>query len=72
MLLRLSTSTLVFSFASLAIAEYNDGIRLAIKPTCKPLNATGASGDTNAGLNLKYYKTIVRYIIPTREIYPDK
>lgn len=61
--LRLSTSVLVCYIARLALAERNDGVRLAIGPTCKPLSITGATGDVNAGIqNIRKFKTIVRDI----------
>ncbi|KAG8697607.1 hypothetical protein FRC08_006416 [Ceratobasidium sp. 394] len=40
----------------------NDGIHLAIGPTCGKLTATGNTSDLNAGLwDLKRYKTIVSF-----------
>ncbi|KDN44610.1 hypothetical protein RSAG8_05375, partial [Rhizoctonia solani AG-8 WAC10335] len=39
----------------------NDGIHLAIGPTCGRLSSTGNTSDLNAGLDLKRYKTIVSF-----------
>lgn len=43
-------------------AAYNDGIHLAIGPTCGPPSTTGSVADVNAGLQvLNKYKTIVSF-----------
>lgn len=58
--LKLSAPALILYGVNLALAQTNDGIKLAIGPTCKTLSTTGATGDANAGLlAINQYKTIV-------------
>ncbi|CAE6335810.1 unnamed protein product [Rhizoctonia solani] len=63
----ITSISLVTLLSSLALAtsatnytNRNDGIHLAIGPTCGKLTSTGNTSDLNAGLwDLKHYKTIV-------------
>ncbi|KAG8706516.1 hypothetical protein FRC09_002377 [Ceratobasidium sp. 395] len=52
----------VFAVSFVNTTTRNDGIHLAIGPTCGKFTATGNTSDLNAGLwDLKQYKTIVSF-----------
>ncbi|KAH7333651.1 hypothetical protein B0J17DRAFT_133041 [Rhizoctonia solani] len=66
-MLNLFSSVALFSGLALAVpiandTARNDGVHLAIGPTCGRLTSTGNTSDLNAGLwDLKWYKTIVSF-----------